>query len=226
MKKIYMTMVAMLCGVAAMAQDNETCTISVDLKGANAVEIAADGELYPFDVLLNESVPGQLVTGVSFQVQFPENVFFYYYDEDEEDYVYKVEYPNAKNGHQKMMIIVNENQNIWQINSAAAGATYFKTSTNVCARLYIKATPEAAANSEIKFSEISFSRPDPAGGVYAQSCYPQEPFSVALSVEGGTGINSINADDNNAPIYNVAGQRVSKAQKGIFIQNGKKVAVK
>jgi hypothetical protein len=27
-------------------------------------------------------------------------------------------------------------------------------------------------------------------------------------------------------IYNIAGQRVNKAQKGIYIQNGKKVLVK
>ena len=47
-----------------------------------------------------------------------------------------------------------------------------------------------------------------------------------LTVGEGTGIIGINADDTNAPVYNVAGQRVSKAQKGIFIQNGKKVAVK
>ena len=56
--------------------------------------------------------------------------------------------------------------------------------------------------------------------------YPQEPFTIKLTVAGGTGINGINAADSNAPIYNVAGQRVSKAQKGVFIQNGKKVAVK
>jgi hypothetical protein len=218
MKKFYMTMVAMLCGVAAMAQ---TCTISVE-----PVEISTDGELYPFDVVLNESEPGALVTGCSFECQFPQGVYFYYYDEDEEDYVYKVEWPNAKNAHQKMMIVANQNENIYQFNSAAAGATYFKTSTNVLARIYIKADATAAENSELKFNKISFSRPNPNDPIAAESCYPQEPFSVALHVIGGTGINSINAADSKAPVYNLAGQRVSKAQKGVYIQNGKKVAVK
>jgi len=219
MKKFYMTMVALLCGVAAMAQ---TCTISVE-----PVEITADGELYPFDVVLNESEPGALVTGCSFECQFPEGVYFYYYDEDEEDFVYKVEWPNAKNAHQKMMIVANQDANIYQFNSAAAGATYFKTSTNVVARIYIKADKEKAAEkSTLKFNKISFSRPDPNGGVAAESCYPQDPFEVDLHVIGGTGINSINANDSNAPVYNLAGQRVSKAQKGVYIQNGKKVAVK
>ena len=41
----------------------------------------------------------------------------------------------------------------------------------------------------------------------------------------GTGINGITvdgADNANAPVYNLAGQRVSKDAKGILIQNGKK----
>ena len=41
----------------------------------------------------------------------------------------------------------------------------------------------------------------------------------------GTGINGITddgADNANAPVYNLAGQRVSKDTKGILIQNGKK----
>ena len=44
---------------------------------------------------------------------------------------------------------------------------------------------------------------------------------------GGTGINSIAADKmKNATIYTVSGQRVEKAQKGLYIIDGKKVVVK
>ena len=40
-------------------------------------------------------------------------------------------------------------------------------------------------------------------------------------------INSIEAEgENGSAIYNMAGQRVSKAQRGVFIMNGKKVSVK
>ena len=42
---------------------------------------------------------------------------------------------------------------------------------------------------------------------------------------GTAGINDITVDaaaDENAPVYNLAGQRVSKDTKGILIQNGKK----
>ena len=44
-----------------------------------------------------------------------------------------------------------------------------------------------------------------------------------------TGINNLNVDDDlnkNEVIYNLAGQRVQKAQKGLYIQNGRKVVVK
>jgi hypothetical protein len=36
-------------------------------------------------------------------------------------------------------------------------------------------------------------------------------------------INSIKAASQDNVIYNLAGQKVMKAQKGVFIQNGKKV---
>lgn len=50
----------------------------------------------------------------------------------------------------------------------------------------------------------------------------------ALSFNFGgivTGIDSMNAD-NNAEIYNLAGQRVEKMQKGIYVVGGKKMLVK
>ena len=43
---------------------------------------------------------------------------------------------------------------------------------------------------------------------------------------GEDAINSIASETENATIYNIAGQRVNKAQKGIYIVNGKKVVVK
>lgn len=44
---------------------------------------------------------------------------------------------------------------------------------------------------------------------------------------GETAIKGVEAADmQNATIYNLAGQRVNKAQKGIYVVNGKKVAVK
>ena len=41
--------------------------------------------------------------------------------------------------------------------------------------------------------------------------------------EISTGINSLFQDEKNVVIYNIAGQRVQKAQKGLYIVNGKKI---
>ena len=49
------------------------------------------------------------------------------------------------------------------------------------------------------------------------------PFLYQLD-ETGTSISGtiVEKFDANAPVYNLAGQRVSKNTKGILIQNGKK----
>ena len=50
---------------------------------------------------------------------------------------------------------------------------------------------------------------------------------VVLTGAGSTGIqNIIVTDDPNAPIYNLAGQRVTNPTKGIYIKNGKKFILK
>ena len=41
--------------------------------------------------------------------------------------------------------------------------------------------------------------------------------------DDATGINGVEMAGENAPVYNVAGQRLSKMQKGINIVAGKKV---
>ena len=58
---------------------------------------------------------------------------------------------------------------------------------------------------------------------------PDPEAKVNLFIDGvSTSISEINGavKDENAVIYNIAGQRVNKAQKGVYIVNGKKVLVK
>jgi len=51
---------------------------------------------------------------------------------------------------------------------------------------------------------------------------------VVFSVNGNvvTTIDGITADDENGDIYNLRGQKVNNAQKGVYIKNGKKVVIK
>ena len=61
-------------------------------------------------------------------------------------------------------------------------------------------------------------------------CVTPAPEGFVVGIESGDpdGIDNVNVNGNvnNSAIYNIAGQRVSKAQKGIYIQDGKKTLVK
>ena len=63
-----------------------------------------------------------------------------------------------------------------------------------------------------------------------RSANPRGGFGEAKQVEGtATKIDAINANvqqNTSNAIYNLAGQRVSKPTKGIYIINGKKVVIK
>ena len=58
------------------------------------------------------------------------------------------------------------------------------------------------------------------------SLYKGQPQITIINIEKTTGIDTVNQIDSaindNAPMYNLAGQRVGKEYKGVVIQNGKK----
>lgn len=213
MKKFYMTMVAMLCGVAAMAQDAVMSAEPVDVKTDGTVSTLV------FKLALSDAAKtGETpVQTASVKFVLPEGVAARWYDPGEDDYFDQVTYDMAKNSHQKMFVQGEANPQSYVL--AIMGTATLKSNTDVFATVGLKVVGEIAKGDY----EIPVTPDYSSGGV---SVFPQEPFTVKLTVDGGTGINSINADDVNAPIYNIAGQRVSKAQKGVYIQNGKKVAVK
>ena len=55
---------------------------------------------------------------------------------------------------------------------------------------------------------------------------PELVNGYLIKVEPATGIQSMKISATNGAVYNLAGQRVEKATKGIYIQNGKKFIVK
>ena len=64
-----------------------------------------------------------------------------------------------------------------------------------------------------------------ANRAYVAESTPVKGFAIDWS--GETGINAIgNVQSTDNAIYNMAGQRVQKAQKGLYIVNGKKMLVK
>ncbi len=71
-----------------------------------------------------------------------------------------------------------------------------------------------------------------AGTIAANRCWLQigngEPISVRAIVfsDEATGIEELTTSDSNTSIYDISGRKVSKARKGVYIINGKKVVVK
>ena len=56
---------------------------------------------------------------------------------------------------------------------------------------------------------------------------PAADVTVTVTFKNATGINGVKADAlKDAQIYNLQGVRVDKAQKGLYIVNGKKVVIK
>lgn len=56
--------------------------------------------------------------------------------------------------------------------------------------------------------------------------YEHELVETMLTVSSATGINSVSVAGTDAPAYNLQGQRVQAAQKGLYIVNSRKVVIK
>ena len=67
----------------------------------------------------------------------------------------------------------------------------------------------------------------PTAGSTLVVTFDPETHEITATVTPPTGIEALTIDtDANAPMYNLAGQRVDKDYKGVVIKNGKKVVVK
>ena len=212
MKKIYMTMVALLCGVAAMAQ---TASLTVP----ESIEAVKGGE---GEIEIGMTADAALAA-VGFHIALPEGCEIYsYYDDDEEETVFPKSdyvlsercYKDGEKVHTAALQFTNE------------GLVQVAVSSNPPSNF----TGREGAIITLKFN-VSEDAQDGVITIKNANASTKKGVNVALAdvtvpVGIKTAIKGINADDSNAPIYNVAGQRVSKAQKGVYIQNGKKVAVK
>ena len=87
--------------------------------------------------------------------------------------------------------------------------------------MYVLAKPEG---EEVGFYLAENGTTIPAGKAYYQAATPSVK-AYFFAGEGTTAITNVNVNKNgnNDAIYNIAGQRVSKLQKGINIVNGKKI---
>ena len=237
MKKIYMTMVALLCGVAAMAQ-----VANLDVPENVEAATGSEGEI---TVGMTCNQPS--LAAVSFRIGFPEGVAFATYEEEEwseelEEMVtvQKFYIGNPKVADGRNDFVLNDDRSnghtatpqfltgqaaidypgFVQVAVAANPTAYFTGMTGDIITMKFQVA------ESVEPGDYTITINKAAASTKSGKSVALEDVTVPLTITKGTGIHSINADDVNAPIYNVAGQRVSKAQKGVFIQNGKKVAVK
>ena len=234
MKKFYMTLVAMLCGAAAMAQENilyvedgfqieqgATKALPISLKNAEPVVSFAfkwNGVPEGFTV---PKTPGDVAkVTVNGERADKENlgIAAEYTEEDGATLAdwFKVEVSKSQISVAPGVPGYRDDADEWV-------PCAFLGNDGVVAFVEIT-VDESVAEGEYTLPVKSISIGN--GAFKTASIASSKTAEFKVTVIKPTGIIKVNADDPNAPVYNVAGQRVSKAQKGIFIQNGKKVAVK
>ena len=161
------------------------------------------------------------VAGWQMYLYLPEGVeIAQVYDEDEEEYVADITlsstFHKAKHSCSSkrttdgaMMLICSGGTETVALKSAAAGEL-----CTIGLTVASTVTSQAVAVKNVAVSDDQ--------GV--QSNQADTTFQLII---GSTGIVNIENDAVNGGVfYNLAGQKVSNAQKGVLIQNGKKVVVK
>ena len=183
------------------------CNAMAQKLTADAVSIA-QGEKASL-VVNYEATEG--LTGAQFNITLPAGVELEFDDAETFDYVYSTTQKgynvNIKDQNGYNTVIISRKSN-------KVGAL---TSGTELITLSLAAKADAALGAAVaKISGIKFAQT----GV---SVAGNEDFEVAITVTEATGINSIEANAQDAPAYNLAGQKVNKGFKGLVIMNGKKV---
>lgn len=128
-------------------------------------------------------------------------------------------------GNYNIPVITSSSTEKGDLTGNAAAATAYDAAGSGNA-YYVLATSEDA-NYQVQF------RPVTSGSIAAGKAYLEAPYTPSGSVKAlnvvfsdATGIKAIDNKIANGDIFNLAGQRVNKAQKGFYIVNGKKAIVK
>ncbi len=201
MKKILSLVAVFALSMTAMAQNVKmSASVNADTK---TVSICMDNDFE--------------VTGIGYKFQLPDGVTLgTVYDEDEEEDVPAV-LKNSDRCKSKHIVSCLPCKDNGAVITGAYSINVYGTNFKGESGEILTMNLEGEMKGAVKFYAIAFTNAE------AKS-FQQADFTLDLS---GTGINGIEADGaENAPIYNLAGQKVSKAVKGVYIQGGKKYMVK
>lgn len=200
MRKILLMAAAALLSVAAKAEN------TAKLYASN-VENAEAGKTTTLTINMENNFD---VAGFSFQVYLPEGVkiarnsHIQITERDAEE-AFQSNIMNTQDGA-KQISYVNPDGGALDGNDGAIVDITLTVDASIATGVY-----------DIKIANISFTDKDAVAT-------KQDDFIVKLGVGMGTGINGIGASAQQSNVvYNLAGQRMNKAQKGVNIIGGKKV---
>ena len=150
-----------------------------------------------------------------FKLDLPEGIAIQY-DEDEEDYVYELGGDMTVKTH--AATIKKQTSGAYYVLVSNNSGKEFKAESGDYLTVTLEAS-ETAVSGEAKMRDIIL------GNLAAQQMNTVEEATFKITVPVTEGISDVKADGSKAPVYNVAGQRVENAQKGLYIQNGRKILV-
>ena len=191
--------------VAAMIYGN----VSAQTITASDVEIEAGGTADVTFTITSETKAAL----AEFELTLPTGISIVF-DEDEDDYVYELGSAMTVKTHSAT--IKQKESGAYYVLVMNTSGKEFKAESGDYLTVTLKASDDAATG-EAKMEKILLVALDES----KMNTVTEATFAV--TVGGATGINGINADENDGAAYNLAGQKVGKNYKGIIVKNGKKM---
>lgn len=237
MKKFFTLMALALIAVSANAQSAfEADGGWVDTKDVTVVPGDADGKYgYVVVSLKNDEAIG----GYQFFVEVPAGCTIDSYAADnamEDGKDYLAHYPCREERVGKNTVLVNtwttglketDKENTYLVTAYKGAEDMQAKEMSPVGYLFVVVPDDFEGPATIKFTEASLSDPSGAGGDLTTHCEDFECQLVKVTTGIGTSIEGVKAETlTGKEIFNLSGQRVSKATRGIFIVDGKKVFVK
>jgi hypothetical protein len=199
----------------AVAVSGEVTPENPDTPVANGSITASSVSIEPgktADVTFTINADGKAAIA-EFKLALPNGIDLMY-NAEEDDYVYALGADMTVKTH--TVTIKKQEEGSYYVLVSNASNKEFKAESGDYLTLTLVASANAASGTAVMKDII-------LGDIEAKQMNTVTEAKFNITVGGGTGISSIEADNADAPAFNMAGQKVNKGYKGVVIMNGKKV---
>ena len=199
-------------GTSAMAQEYSASDVTIEAGGKATLTIdLSNAETY---------------TSATIDLQLPAGVSIAQVMNEDDEMVPDVTSERTKSKHAIEVKLMDTANNIYRIMTYASNNATFKTSGAMfIVGLEASASAASGTGKIIADGEANGTKTQVLVAPDGTQTFAKD-VEFQVNVNGGTGINNFKADIDNAPVYNLNGQRVEKASNGLFIKNGKKMIMK